>query len=233
MLFLKKIKQNDTGEKQVYNTDIRAGREKSMPHFCDIYYCLKEKEEQPRQYVKRLLEYGFKNSFGIPYREEEIQTGKYGKPYMDKEGIHFNISHGHRIVTLACADVPVGIDVESARTVRENAIKKSCTPKELEWLQRSENRELDFLKLWTLKESYVKMVGEGLRIPLPEVEFFIEETEEITSNRTEGDFFQYELTEGILSLCLKNKGHTWKKEELNIYRLSGDLELKMTDDKKV
>lgn len=203
-----------------------------MPHFCDIYYCRKKIEERPQKYTKRLLEYGFENSFGILYDESRIQRSDDGKPYVDQTGVHFNISHGQRIVALACADTPVGVDVESERMIRDNTILKSCTPKEQMWLNDSNDPQTDFLKLWTLKESYVKMTGKGLRVPLLDLEFLVEDGK-IQSNKEEGDFFQYELKEGILSICLQHGRHLWSEEELQLYELSDDLEIKMTDDKKV
>lgn len=186
---------------------------------CNIYYCTRKKEETPGTYVKKLLEYGFLDSFGLPYREEEVGRGKYGKPFSYIEGIHFNISHGQYLAALVCADSPVGIDVESPRRIAERAVQKSCTKKELEWLGHSGDRMTDFLRLWTLKESYVKMVGEGLRIPLREVEFFIEEEGGIRCNR-EGIFRQYSLEEGVLSLCIEDTGLSWWEEEIKVRKMT-------------
>lgn len=202
-----------------------------MQQYCNIYYCLKRKEEKPEPYVRKLLDYGFLDSFLIPYREEEIVREKHGKPLSIHKGNYFNISHGQRIVALACAKVPVGVDVESPRRVSENAMRRGCTDSEWEWLGESENRERDFLRLWTLKESYVKMLGTGLRTAPHEVGFRLPAMEagsmckadmipgEISSNG-EGFFLQYVLEEGILALCLENTERNWKKEEVSFYKLS-------------
>lgn len=182
-----------------------------MQH-CNIYYCLKEKDEKPDAYVRKLLEYGFEDSFSIPYREEEILRGECGKPLSVREGVCFNISHGHRMVALACAKVPVGIDVESPRKVLENAMKKSCSHKEWEWLLRSENRQEDFLRLWTLKESYVKMLGTGLRMDPAKVE--------VMGSDLEGFLLQYDLEEGYLSVCLDHTEKDWRKEDIYLKKMS-------------
>lgn len=189
-----------------------------MSHFCNVYYCIKKKEESPKPYVQKLLDYGFSDSFGIPYRLEEVSRGRYGKPLSNIEGIYFNISHGQYITALACANEPVGIDVESPRRILEGAIQKSCTQKERKWLEASGDRTIDFLRLWTLKESYMKMAGEGLHIPPSSVEFAFGKGEEISCNR-EGIFKQYLLEEGILSLCIQDMGTKWSKEGIKVRKL--------------
>lgn len=197
---------------------------KSSPHFCNIYYCVKQKEENPKRYVQKLLEYGFRESFGVSYSGVKVVKGPYGKPLVqDLKGIYFNISHGHRIVALACANVLVGVDTESSRKVQERTIKRSCSKRELEWLGQSIDRQKDFLKLWTLKESYVKMVGEGLRIPLRDVEILFEKTEDIEKiycNRG-GLYRQYFLTEGILSVCIEEADMDLEKVKIKIQKLIG------------
>ena len=128
----------------------------------------KKKEENQKELSKRLLTYGFWHSFGISYEESMIERRSNGKPYYigNENEIFFNLSHGQELIAVACADCEVGIDAESMRKVRENAMRRTCTRKEWEWLQQSEQKELDFLRLWTLKESYMKMTGRGMSLPL-------------------------------------------------------------------
>ena len=143
-----------------------------MSYFCHIYYCTKKKEENQKELSKRLLTYGFWHSFGISYEESMIERRSNGKPYYigNENEIFFNLSHGQELIAVACADCEVGIDAESMRKVRENAMRRTCTRKEWEWLQQSEQKELDFLRLWTLKESYMKMTVRGMSLPLDSFE---------------------------------------------------------------
>ena len=119
-----------------------------MSYFCHIYYCTKKKEENQKELSKRLLTYGFWHSFGISYEESMIERRSNGKPYYigNENEIFFNLSHGQELIAVACADCEVGIDAESMRKVRENAMRRTCTRKEWEWLQQSEQKELDFLR---------------------------------------------------------------------------------------
>lgn len=109
-----------------------------MSYFCHIYYCTKKKEENQKELSKRLLTYGFWHSFGISYEESMIERRSNGKPYYigNENEIFFNLSHGQELIAVACADCEVGIDAESMRKVRENAMRRTCTRKEWEWLQQ-------------------------------------------------------------------------------------------------
>lgn len=182
-----------------------------MSYFCHIYYCTKKKEENQKELSKRLLTYGFWHSFGISYEESMIERRSYGKPYYignDRENeIFFNLSHGQELIAVACADCEVGIDAESMRKVHENAMRRTCTRKEWEWLQQSEQKELDFLRLWTLKESYMKMTGKGFSIPPEMIGFTLDEKGKIQSEK-EGVFRQYLLAEGVISVCIKENAET-------------------------
>ena len=168
-----------------------------------------KKEENQKELSKRLLTYGFWHSFGISYEESMIERRSNGKPYYigNENEIFFNLSHGQELIAVACADCEVGIDAESMRKVRENAMRRTCTRKEWEWLQQSEQKELDFLRLWTLKESYMKMTGKGFSIPPEMIGFTLDEKGKIQSEK-EGVFRQYLLAEGVISVCIKENAET-------------------------
>ena len=68
-------------------------------------------------------------------------------------------------------------------------------------------KELDFLRLWTLKESYMKMTGKGFSIP-PETIGFILDEKRGRYRGKEGVFRQYLLAEGVISVCVKEKPET-------------------------
>ena len=44
------------------------------------------------------------------------------------------------------------------------------TKKEKEIVRMSDNKELDFIKIWTMKESYVKLLGVGISFGLKSVD---------------------------------------------------------------
>lgn len=97
-----------------------------------------------------------------------FDTNPYGKPYLAKEqGVKFNLSHAGDWVVAAVSSLEVGIDVEQIKPIEMDIAKRFFTKDEyLELMTVNEkDRIILFYKLWTLKESYVKMIGKGLTIP--------------------------------------------------------------------
>jgi 4'-phosphopantetheinyl transferase len=81
-----------------------------------------------------------------------------------------SISHGAGRVACAVADVPVGVDLESLARPRDAVALAEVVhgPAQREQLAQrppSERAEL-FLRLWTLKEAWLKARGQGLDLGL-------------------------------------------------------------------
>ena len=81
-------------------------------------------------------------------------------------------------------------------------------------MQNVDNPQTEFLKYWTLKESYVKMTGEGMQFSFDKIEFILEEKESEGSIRSncEGIFRLFDTKEGFLAVCLHNEEETAKME---------------------
>lgn len=146
--------------------------------------------------------------------ELKIEKASGGKPYLRGFPIHYNISHCRGMVVCALAPCPVGVDVECPRPISDNLIRKVCTTREQTYVQEGSRQER-FLKLWTLKESYLKMTGEGIGRDLRSVEFqFSDESvegprtawwgPEIICCNEAGSFYQKKIKQNyILSICVK------------------------------
>ena len=80
--------------------------------------------------------------------------------------LSFNISHTHGLVACAISDGrDVGVDVEALdRVVDEGIAERFFSASEVADLRRcgSHERAGRFFELWTLKEAYIKAIGEGL-----------------------------------------------------------------------
>jgi len=99
-----------------------------------------------------------------PTRKIHFKKSIKGKPYLDNLPIHFNISHSGDWVVLAFGDTEVGIDVEVLRPVNYRVATRFFSKEEnslLEQLDGNEKLKL-FFDFWTLKESYLKLLGTGL-----------------------------------------------------------------------
>ena len=95
--------------------------------------------------------------------------GEQGKPYLPGHpDVHFSLSHSGTWVLCALSDAELGCDVEGPRRFDPALARHFFHPDETAWLFSLPPREQDaaFLRLWTLKESYLKAVGLGLSLPL-------------------------------------------------------------------
>ena len=104
---------------------------------------------------------------------ENIYYNKNGKPQID--GIFFNLSHAHHMVICAVSSMEVGCDIEWVESGMEHIAKNYFSHRECTYLQETceELRLHEFFRLCTMKESYVKMTGEGMSLGLDtfEVDF--------------------------------------------------------------
>lgn len=101
---------------------------------------------------------------------------KRGRPEL--EGIphlRFSLSHTRGVVACAVAgNDAVGMDVESwERTQGGMEIADSFFAPAEAWQVRNRGEEA-FLRLWTLKEAYIKATGEGLARPLDSFSFSLD-----------------------------------------------------------
>ena len=106
------------------------------------------------------------------FREEyvsdiEISYTENGKGYIEgDDNLYYSISHSKDTCVCAIADVPVGIDIQEKRKVRENVAKRFFHDKDNEYIYEAkddENEFIDrFIKVWTVKESYIKLTGRGI-----------------------------------------------------------------------
>jgi 4'-phosphopantetheinyl transferase len=116
-----------------------------------------------------------------PPREWTFIAGPRGKPALDAESadrthLSFNLAHTPGLVACVVArDADVGVDVEAVDR-RADALRlahRYFSRVEIEQLERwpDAERQTHFIEVWTLKEAYVKAIGEGLACRLDEFSF--------------------------------------------------------------
>ncbi|TCZ80999.1 4'-phosphopantetheinyl transferase superfamily protein [Paenibacillus albiflavus] len=99
----------------------------------------------------------------------EFKYNSYGKPQLiGHPGFHFNISHSGNWIVCAVDNQPIGIDIEMLQDIDLQIADRFFSTQEVIDLyqQDRDSRTSYFFDLWTLKESYIKMLGKGLSIPL-------------------------------------------------------------------
>lgn len=134
-----------------------------------------------------------------------IRFGENGKPELD--GICFNLSHSHDVVVCAVSNKVVGCDVEKVKNAPTKIAERFFCKNEIEHLEKFKNAERDseFYRLWTMKESYLKMTGEGMQLALNRFEFVFEECVKVFRDGKICSCFvkEYEIPGYKLTVCAK------------------------------
>lgn len=146
-----------------------------------VGYVQVPKEQGPKEqhhYGRELLKQVLKTVYQLEINEQEIVCDQGGKPMLKLGRPWFNISHCQGLVVCAVSPSPVGVDAESPRRVTPALVRRVCCQMEVQYVMGDEQdvtREeaQRFLRLWTLKESYLKMTGTGIRSALDQVQFAI------------------------------------------------------------
>jgi len=191
----------------------------------------KNNEDKKRSLISELLiRKAAYEKLGIPLDSLKTCFNPYGKPYIDNvRHFKFNVSHSGDYVALVTSKHKVGIDIEKIKEFDIAIAERFFTHNEYEYIIsfKLENEKNDaFYKLWTLKESYVKAVGKGLKIPLNSFEFMINKDICLKGDKQKDKYrFITEKINGyILSVCFIEKNINCKinyiKEEdvLNYYK---------------
>lgn len=126
----------------------------------------------------------------------EIIREKGKKPRVNIDGIDFSISHSGDIAAAVVSDAPCGADVQEIRPVRDSLIERVCSPEEKKALSAYGDPSAEFIRLWTVKESYLKMTGEGIT----------REMNSVSRNMENCVFYEEETKDGYMcTVCIGGK----------------------------
>ena len=131
----------------------------------NVYIIKWNKEDAPWQ---RILADILKKDYKIE-QCPEILKDDLGKPYLHGNLLYFNVSHSGKYLAIAISKYPAGIDIQEPKFIKDGMFRKVVQPEEDCLI--GADRQKDFLRLWTLKESFVKAEGKGLRIALKDYYF--------------------------------------------------------------
>lgn len=134
----------------------------------------------------------------------EFSYGPQGKPYFTGAGadLFFNLSHSGQRVICALSGKEVGCDVEQIAGKNWKKIEQIFTEEEKSVFFSSAEEEAwpeISCRLWTWKESFGKMVGTGITMPLSSVSFSMKKDQIVVcqkENRGTYYFKEYDLQDG-------------------------------------
>ena len=90
---------------------------------------------------------------------------EYGKPHLYPVGLpefHFSLSHSGDHSICAVSSGPVGADIEKIGNDKENIAERFFAEEERNYISDADS----FYMIWTLKESFMKALGLGMRLPM-------------------------------------------------------------------
>ncbi|HEX6395836.1 MAG TPA: 4'-phosphopantetheinyl transferase superfamily protein [Steroidobacteraceae bacterium] len=143
-----------------------------------------------RQLLARALQREVLSRYEPAIRPAEwrFERGAHGRPGLAPAfaatGLNFNVAHAAGLVVVAVGRVArLGVDVEALdKRVPIPVARRYFSPPEVAALDAlaPEARARRFLRLWTLKEAYLKAVGEGLAGGLDRMTFTLGDDPGIT-----------------------------------------------------
>ena len=125
-----------------------------------------------------LLQRALREEFGLS-EVPPFCIGEHGKPVLEGySDIHFNLSHCQEAVACVVSTHLVGIDIEMVDSYDEALLPTTMNEKEQQMILESPHPESTFIRFWTMKESLLKLTGEGITDNLPSVLSKLEATGE-------------------------------------------------------
>ena len=143
----------------------------------DLEAALKEISEQRREQALKfkheqgqrlcvlaylLLKQGLREEYGIT-DNPVFEYNEHGKPsIVGHPEIYFNLSHCKEAVVCAISNKPVGVDVESIREYKESLVRYTMNEDEILEIKSAKHPHITFIRLWTMKEATLKLLGTGI-----------------------------------------------------------------------
>ncbi len=148
--------------------------------------------------------------FGLHEKDACFTENANGKPALfNHVPFYFSLSHSGEYAVCAVSDTPCGVDIEKIQKSDRKIALRFFHDHETQALSQVPEPaySLQFTRLWTLKESYLKYTGTGLSCPLNS--FYMKLTEpaafDLHHNRLSCRFFEPVVSDAYrLSLCTDN-----------------------------
>ncbi|MBQ3185494.1 MAG: 4'-phosphopantetheinyl transferase superfamily protein [Firmicutes bacterium] len=128
----------------------------------EIYIIEKYKERYPQMKGSELTDVLIKDcleEYGV--QDPQILRTTKGKPYVELCDTYLSVSHSGEYFLCIIAERPVGIDVQERKNSNSDKIaERYFTEREKSFIR--DNGENGFFTVWTRKEAYSKLTGEGI-----------------------------------------------------------------------
>ncbi|MDP4153588.1 MAG: 4'-phosphopantetheinyl transferase superfamily protein [Bacillota bacterium] len=188
-----------------YDTDGQAVLQKLAPFISKRARAANPRVKLMSVCGEALARHALFEKYKIPTDTEFLYSDN-GKPYLDCDD-YFNISHSGELAVCAVGDKKVGIDVERLRTADMALARRFFCESEIKYLDRLDGTEKnsEFTRIWTMKESYVKCSGMSIGSMLSKVAV---DTKNMSAYDLSGEklpyhFYPYTFENYFLTICEK------------------------------
>lgn len=172
-----------------------------------------------------LLDYGLRQ-YGLREQETVMIYGADEKPYLkDYPEIFFNLSHSGTMAMAVFGNQEVGCDVEQIKKAEFRVAHRFFASEEtrvLTQIQEETEQNVMFYRFWTLKESFLKVTGKGIRMPLNEFSIHLGPSVWVERKGRQEDytFAEFSLPKYRAAVCVKGGGKDVKIEEPQFFDVS-------------
>lgn len=108
--------------------------------------------------------------YGLEERTMEYDLGEHGKPYFRyNPELRFSLSHSGDYAICSIGAYEVGNDIERIKSGKESIAQRFYAKEELDWINAAQDlreKEERIFRIWTMKESFLKVTGNGMSLPL-------------------------------------------------------------------
>lgn len=161
---------------------------------------LKHKKDKNRSLGAALSLNAALKAYGLEERSMEYDLEKQGKPvFRYYPEIHFSLSHSGDFAICSIGEMESGSDIEWVRSGKARLAERFFAEEELAWIRKAASageQEDRIFRIWTMKESFLKVTGFGMSLPLKDFAVIVEEkgTVSLRHNVNEKTYFMKEYT---------------------------------------
>ena len=147
----------------IWDFDLREALEEISPQRREQALRFKyELGQRQNVLAYQLLKQGLREGYGIT-ENPLFEYNEHGKPaIVGHPEICFNLSHCKEAVACVVSDTPVGVDVAFVRSYKDGLAHYTMNDEELQVIQAAPNPDVAFIRLWTMKEAALKLIGTGI-----------------------------------------------------------------------
>ena len=169
------------------------------------------------------------SNYWISYNKISLKISEMGRPFYQNlnklnNNLDFNISHDNEYVVLGSVlDGKIGIDILNIeRNFNYNDLINFFTEEEKLYINNSGNKNKALCKIWSIKESFVKNTGTGLKynpkkysVTIANDNIIFKENNNIIHDYS---FKIFDYDDYIISVCISEKDYDFTR--LNFFEMS-------------